>query len=316
MSGDISIVVPIYNEAATLRQLLAAISAQTLCPREVVCVDSGSSDDSVAIIKEFAKSGTADFAVRIFINRGGLPGGNRNLGIREATGEWIAFLDAGLVPQSAWLENLMACVSLGSGKAVYGQCQFDADTPFQKAVCAVSYGCGATHAVLPASLFHRSVFESVGLFRDDLRATEDQLWLRSLENALGPRQVCAGALVYYRHFPSDVRQVVRKWWGYERHAIRAGLRSAGQIWLSSLLLGVMIVGLVRFPTAAIALLTVVVVGRGLISPMLRSRQWCWWANTPSALLLAIGVCALRDATKVVAQASYLFPDVSTSQESS
>jgi glycosyltransferase involved in cell wall biosynthesis len=302
MNADISIIIPIYNESMTLRELLAGLSTQTLLPREVIFVDSGSVDESIGIIQEVASRDTNKFDICILVNPGGLPGGNRNRGIEKAKGEWIAFIDAGIVPEIDWLENLMTCINSRNIKTVYGQCHFDADTAFQKAVCAISYGCGTVHPVLPASLFHCSIFKSVGLFREDIRAAEDLLWLQCLEKNYGSRQVCIGALVHYRHFPQNFVQLVQKWWGYELSGIRSGIVSRETIWLSFIFLILFILALTLLPLITISSLVLLVVARGLISPIRRSHKWHWWGAAPAALLIAIWVCIVRDASKLLARA--------------
>ncbi|MDH4164146.1 MAG: glycosyltransferase family 2 protein [Nitrospirota bacterium] len=304
--NDISIIIPIYNESKTLKPLIDAIVAQTLLPREIIFVDSGSSDDSINIITNYANTADSLLSIRTLLNTGGLPGGNRNKGIQEACSNWIAFLDAGLVPEKTWLENLMNYARSNMQNAVYGLCQFDADMAFQKAVCAISYGCGAFHPALPASLFHRSVFESAGLFREDLRATEDIVWLKKFELIYGPRQVCNSALVYYRHFPTSAYQLMSKWWSYEKSAIRSGIVSAKILWFSLMLLAFIVTIIIYFPLMSISLLASGITIRGIVSPMLRSRHWQWWGSTPYVTLIAIGACFARDMTKLIARAYYLF----------
>ncbi len=304
MNGGVSIVVPMFNESQTLRPLLDAISAQTLPPREVIFVDSGSTDDSVSIVENFTEVLGKKFSVHVLPNLGGLPGGNRNLGVRKAQCEWIAFLDAGIVPEINWLKNLMRCADSKNWKAIYGHCLFDAEEAFEKAVCAVSYGCGAVHPVLPASLFHRSVFEDVGWFRADLRAFEDVIWLRSLEKNLGPRHVCREAVVHYRHFPKNFTQLLLKWWNYEKSGVQSRAVPPLQIYACLLILAVLISLLIFFPIRTLGSLASLALVRGVISPALRSQNWLWWKCKISALPIAIVVCFVRDAAKILARSFY------------
>lgn len=305
MNNKISIVVPVFNESKTLGSLLIAISNQALQPLEVVFVDSGSSDDSVKIIQKFAIDNIKKFDIRTISNPRGLPGGNRNRGILAANGEWIAFLDAGIVPDVHWLENLVVSLNSGGLKAIYGQCQFDSDTVFQKAVCAISYGCGAIHPALPASLFHRSIFDSVGFFREDLRSSEDIVWLHSFEEKIGPRVVCPDALVYYRHFPQNLKQLILKCWSYECGGIHCGIISSKQVLFSFASLIVFILALTQYTLATALLLTLSIAMRGIISPIKRSNRRHWWDGMVSAPFVAIVVCFFRDAVKILARASAL-----------
>jgi glycosyltransferase involved in cell wall biosynthesis len=94
----VSVCVPTYNGAAYLNECLAGIQAQTLGDFEVIIVDDDSTDETLAIAKEFARQ---DARFRIYPNpkRLGLVG-NWNHSIRLARGEWIklAFQDDLLLP--------------------------------------------------------------------------------------------------------------------------------------------------------------------------------------------------------------------------
>ena len=300
-SSEVTIVIPILNEADSLPELLKAISSQTRPPREAIFVDSGSTDGSADLIREFAQCSNVVVAFRVESNLGGLPGGNRNRGIQAAQCEWIAFLDAGIIPEPTWLERLVNWAETKQTKAVFGVCQFDAAAAFPKAVCAISYGCGAVHPVLPASLFHRSVFDSTGLFREDLRAAEDRLWLRGFEAAFGPRPVSSAAVVHYCHFPSSLPKLARKYWRYECDAVRSGVVGRGELWLSAAAMLAGLGGLIRFSQAGMILLFLLVIIRGVVVPIQRSQRSRWLKPPFAAVPMAIGLCFLRDAMKLLAR---------------
>jgi len=293
----IAIVIPIFNEATTLSFLLAGIAEQTLAPNEVIVIDSGSTDAGVAIIEKWAVDNSfGEERLRVIANPGGMPGANRNRGITAAKSEWIAFIDAGIVPSPDWLACLWSCAEKKQAKAIFGLCHFEAERPFEKAVCSLSYGCTATHPVLPASLFHRSVFNKVGLFREDLRTAEDILWMRAVEQAYGPKMICKSALVYYRHFPTNVSAVIRKWWISSQHAIQAGIYS-WKIWILPGFFAIVIMGLVMRPIIGVSLLSIYILARGVFDPMRRSHSLAWWGKSPSSALIAMWLCLVIDAAK-------------------
>ena len=293
----IAIVIPIFNEATTLSFLLAGIAEQTLAPNEVIVIDSGSTDAGVAIIEKWAVDNSfGEERLRVIANPGGMPGANRNRGITAAKSEWIALIDAGIVPSPDWLACLWSCAEKKQAKAIFGLCHFEAERPFEKAVCSLSYGCTATHPVLPASLFHRSVFNKVGLFREDLRTAEDILWMRAVEQAYGPKMICKSALVYYRHFPTNVSAVIRKWWISSQHAIQAGIYS-WKIWILPGFFAIVIMGLVMRPIIGVSLLSIYILARGVFDPMRRSHSLAWWGKSPSSALIAMWLCLVIDAAK-------------------
>ncbi|MCB5199600.1 glycosyltransferase [Loktanella sp. TSTF-M6] len=85
-----TIVVPAFNVAATLRETLAALLAQTFCDFEIIVVDDGSSDATAAI----AASYQSDPRVRLIQQRNRGLAGARNTGIHAARAPLIGFCDA------------------------------------------------------------------------------------------------------------------------------------------------------------------------------------------------------------------------------
>ncbi|MEM9770408.1 MAG: glycosyltransferase family A protein [Cyanobacteria bacterium P01_D01_bin.73] len=86
-----SCVIPCYNAARWLPETLDSIAQQTYPIHEIVVVDDGSTDDSVAILE----TAQADGLPIQILKGGGLgPAGARNLAIENCTGDWVPFLDA------------------------------------------------------------------------------------------------------------------------------------------------------------------------------------------------------------------------------
>lgn len=85
----VSVVVPLFNKAPTVARCLASIANQTYRGFEAIVVDDGSTDGSGAAV---AALGDPRFRLLQQSNAG--PGAARNRGIREARGEYVAFLDA------------------------------------------------------------------------------------------------------------------------------------------------------------------------------------------------------------------------------
>ena len=92
----ISIIIPVYNVEKYLEDCLISVLNQTLENIEIICVNDGSTDHSLDILKDFAKK---DSRIKVYsFNNKGL-GSARNRGIKRAHGEYIAFLDS-----DDWLE--------------------------------------------------------------------------------------------------------------------------------------------------------------------------------------------------------------------
>ena len=87
----ISVIVPVYNSERFLRFTLDSLLAQTLYDIEVVCVNDGSRDSSLQILKEYSSK---DSRVVVVNSVNGGVSRARNKGIEIAKGEYIGFMDA------------------------------------------------------------------------------------------------------------------------------------------------------------------------------------------------------------------------------
>lgn len=99
----VSVVMPVYNACGYLRPAIESIMHQTLREIEIICVDDGSTDTSLDMIKIFQQS---DDRIRIITETNAGPGLARNNGLKRARGEYVAFLDADDFYESDMLEVL------------------------------------------------------------------------------------------------------------------------------------------------------------------------------------------------------------------
>jgi len=128
----ISVVVPAFNASGTLGTALETLMAQTYPDWEAVVVDDGSRDSTAAVIAAFQ---VRDRRVRSQAHPGGENRGtaaSRNLGVREAHGGAVAFLDADdeLLPEAlaSYVEVLERHPSVG---VIYGQAESFGDGPLR-----------------------------------------------------------------------------------------------------------------------------------------------------------------------------------------
>ena len=89
--ATLSIIVPVYNVGKYLPKCLESLTNQTLKDIEIICVNDGSMDNSLAILKEFASK---DSRIRIIDNQHQGVAKTRNTGIEQSTGEYIGFVDS------------------------------------------------------------------------------------------------------------------------------------------------------------------------------------------------------------------------------
>lgn len=99
----VSVVMPVYNAYSFLRPALDSVLSQTLSEIELICIDDGSTDRSLEIIKEYQK---ADPRVRIITENNAGPSIARNKGLVRSRGEYVIFLDADDLYEPTLLEQL------------------------------------------------------------------------------------------------------------------------------------------------------------------------------------------------------------------
>lgn len=87
----VSVIVPVYNVEKYLRDCLDSVVNQTLEDIEIICVNDGSTDNSLAILEDYAEK---DSRIRIINQENKGLGGARNTGLYNANGEYISFIDS------------------------------------------------------------------------------------------------------------------------------------------------------------------------------------------------------------------------------
>jgi len=208
-----TLIIPVLNEIKSITLLLDSIRTQSITPNQIIIVDAGSVDGTQLSVQkwwdEFQWKGTE---LELIDGANSYPGRARNLGVQSSKHDWVVFIDAGIVPNVDWIECLMRCaLSNPLVPASFGLCLFEPDDIVSTAVASVSYGLQVKHLALPASIFHKSIFDSIGYFREDLRAAEDHEWFARFKISYGELPICEKAVVHYREIPNSYRVVFSKW---------------------------------------------------------------------------------------------------------
>jgi glycosyltransferase involved in cell wall biosynthesis len=209
----VSVVLPTYNRKAVLLEAIASVRAQSVTDLEILVCDDGSTDGSREAVLALA---AADARIQwLQGEHSGLPGTNRNRGIRAARGEWIAFQDS----DDLWLPHKLAtqlAVLRAAPEAAFiysyaAELRPDGSTrrmtPFrvqrdgQMLETLLFYSLIQT----PTVLVRRALLERAGPFDESLRLTigEDyELFLRLA--ALTPFHFVAEELVHCRSQPDSI----------------------------------------------------------------------------------------------------------------
>lgn len=113
----LSVLVPLYNEADTVEELLRRVLSTGLC-QEIIVVDDGSGDESAAVVERFAEQHPEVQLVRHEANRG--KGAAVRTGIARARGEYTIIQDADLEYDPADIAKLLAVAEEQGARVVYG----------------------------------------------------------------------------------------------------------------------------------------------------------------------------------------------------
>jgi glycosyltransferase involved in cell wall biosynthesis len=111
MHPDIAVVIPTYNRADRLPDVVAMLEGQTLAPErfEVLIIDNGSTDDTAEVLAKLAAATTLNLRpLKIAVNDG--PAAARNLGWQRSECEFLAYTDDDVVCDPTWLEAGLAAM--------------------------------------------------------------------------------------------------------------------------------------------------------------------------------------------------------------
>ena len=98
----VSVICTVLNEGESIRRLMDSLVAQSRQPDEIVIVDGGSRDNTVAVIQTYADR----LPLRVLVEPGANISRGRNVAIDAATGDVIASVDAGVWLEPVWLAEL------------------------------------------------------------------------------------------------------------------------------------------------------------------------------------------------------------------
>lgn len=204
-SPSISVVMPVYNGGRYLRQALASIRWQTFSDWEAICVNDGSTDNSLEILKQFAAVDTR-FRIINQANAGIVEALNN--GIRAARGDWIARMDSDdiAVPQRLAVQyqfvkkdpNVIVVgsniLSIDPDGAPLSIGRYQTDPTVMEELLLNGRAGSLAH---PTVLMRRAAVVAAGMYRKEFEWVEDtDLWLRLVEQ--GPLTNIPRVLLHYR----------------------------------------------------------------------------------------------------------------------
>lgn len=192
----LSFVATVYNEENTIKLFIESILTQSVPPDEIIIVDGGSKDKTVAVLNAYKSK------VTVFIQPGNRSVG-RNFGIQKARSDNILISDAGCILDKKWAEAISKPLENKAIDVVSGFYEPIAETTFER--CLATYTCVMPDRVDPATFlpssrsiaFRKSAWEAVGGYPEDLDTCEDLVFAAHLRKKDMQFVFAKDAIVYW-----------------------------------------------------------------------------------------------------------------------
>ncbi|WP_232325200.1 glycosyltransferase family 2 protein [Microbulbifer agarilyticus] len=212
-NGLVSIVTPSYNAGQLIGRTIDAVLQQTYSKWELIVIDDCSSDDTRDVVSAYA---SLDSRIRLVAleKNNGAPAAPRNIGVQQARGEWVAFLDADDIWHPMKLELQLAAMLRSQVRFSCTQMSDFSDEstltfvdPGKVGVEVVSFSRQQVKGRIPTSsvIGCRNLFLDFP-FNEDARykAVEDyHCWLR-IHETVGDSIKLAYPLLSYRKVPGQI----------------------------------------------------------------------------------------------------------------
>lgn len=191
----VTVIIPVFNGARFLSGAIDNVLRQNYPAVEIIVVDDGSSDDIEDVVRRLPVD------VRFFRQKNSGAGSARNRGVKDASGDFIAFLDVDDLWPEANLECLVGALQRDENlDIVQGYAQLMTLSPTTDRYEYVGNPKESFPYYIGAALYRRRAFEKVGLFDTELQFAEDTDWFnRAREHRLLLERLDQVTLFVRRH---------------------------------------------------------------------------------------------------------------------
>ncbi len=224
---NVSVICTVLNEGPALQKLLDSLAGQTRPPDEIIFVDGGSTDNTTAILKDYAAA--HHLPLQVIVAPGANISRGRNTAIQAAAGPIIASTDAGVRLHPRWLEELLQPFQADTATAVVsGFFVPDSHTAFEVAMSATVLPALSDlnpTTFLPSSrsiAFLKSSWQAAGGYPEWLDFCEDLIFDFRLRDQAGPFAFAPQAVAYFRP-RGTLRAFYKQYYQYARGDGKANL---------------------------------------------------------------------------------------------
>lgn len=222
---EVSVVITVLNEEASIGSLLESLLSQTKLPQEIVLVDGGSHDGTRGIIKNYIEKNDI---IHLFEDHGSIAHG-RNVAVKKSRCEIIAQIDGGCVAHKTWLERITEPFKDSDVGLVAGFYRMVGNSSFQHAIApyhGVPVEWFDPRVFMPSGrsmAFRRKVWEEIGGYSEYLeRAGEDTLFnYQILKKGIKIKRVQSAVVDW--QLPETFGQSLRKLYSYAKGDAQAAI---------------------------------------------------------------------------------------------
>ena len=181
-SDLVSIIIPVFNIENRVGKCLQSVAAQSYCNLEILVLDDGSTDHSLAVCQMYADH---DSRIRCFHHKNHGVSYTRNRGILESVGKYLLFIDGGDEIETQMVENYISSFSSEIDVVVGGITMVERDGKFIKVPEAglfgrreflehVCYDTSGIYGYAPNKMYRSRIIKGNDIrFREDMAAQED-----------------------------------------------------------------------------------------------------------------------------------------------
>jgi glycosyltransferase involved in cell wall biosynthesis len=241
MNYLVSVIIPTFNRSALLKRAIESVFSQTYKNWELIIIDNSSTDDSVMMVNKYNKKNIKV----IKVNNQGIIAYSRNIGIKNAKGDVIAFLDSDDWWDSLKLEKCLIKLDSHKADVVYHNCNFLSENLNSKSNCRPLKANALEDLVINGNtlitssvIVHKNLLLEVGSFSEDKEMVgwEDyHLWLKlakksynfslvkgslancwqGADNFDNPKRILINLIQIEKYFSDEFRDILqfkKIWW--------------------------------------------------------------------------------------------------------
>jgi glycosyltransferase involved in cell wall biosynthesis len=294
MNPDITVVIPYHNEKKTIAYTLERVGEQTLPPKIAIFVNSSSTDDTFEYVQRWIEENQSRFKTefRNVFEKTDNPASSKNVGIRHATTEWIAFMDCGQNFEKYWLESQYKFATKHNLDVVSGVVYLVGENWVDRCAVSQTYGYKRNRPCLPTTLVRKSIFEKTGLLLEGRRAGYDAAWPIKL-NKLGiPRGINPEVIIKYIgfNFSSNLNHLYKKSILYSKPTVAIEGYPTPYLYIAFPL--IVLLSFALSYKIALALILIYFLTRTFALPILKSRNILFYKEHPIESFFGLGLIGL------------------------